>query len=108
MNSPDHAAPLPLHDPYAALRVGGFRRYLAGNLLAVLGMQMQSAAVMWEVYQRTKNEAMLGLVGLAQVLPVLLLALVAGHTADRFPRKLVLCVSLGVMAASSLGLAAVS
>lgn len=102
-------APLPpAHDPYAALRIGGFRRYLVGNLLSVLGLQMQSAVVMWEVYHRTGSKAMLGLVGLAQVSPVLLLALVAGHAADRFPRKLVLSVALAVMAAGSLGLAAVS
>jgi MFS family permease len=96
------------HDPYGALRSRDFRSLLAGNVLASVGTEMQSVAVGWELYQRTNSAAALGLVGLVQFLPVLLLSLPAGHAADRFSRKLLLAAAQGVMALASLGLAALS
>src|SRR4051812_7063612 len=71
-----------LHDPWAALRIPGFRRYLAGNIFAALGMQMQTVAVGWEVWERTHDALLLGMVGLVQFLPVISLLLLAGHAAD--------------------------
>jgi MFS family permease len=96
------------HDPYAALRVPAFRRYMAGNFLSILGLQMQSAAVAWEVYGRTGQPISLALVGLVQVLPVLGLAVFAGHVADRFDRRRIVMVALLAISAGSLGLALVS
>jgi MFS family permease len=69
---------------------------------------MQSVTVIWEVYKRTGNTFDVGLVGLVQVIPVLSLALWAGHVADRFDRKRVIIAALAMSAAASLGLAAVS
>jgi len=59
----------------------------------VLSGEMQSVAVGWEVYEITKRPLALGLVGLAQFLPGILLFLVTGHAADRFDRRklIVLC-----------------
>ena len=71
----DDTAP---HDAYAALRVPAFRRYLTGNVLALLGAQMQFVAVGWDIYERTGQTLQLGLVGLVQVVPVILLALLGG------------------------------
>ncbi len=83
--------PIPdVHDAYAAIRRGNFRRYWTGNLLSIIGMQMQSVTVVWEVYKRTNDPFSVGLVGLVLVVPVLSLALVGGHVADRFDRKRVL------------------
>lgn len=98
------------HDPFAALRSRNFRFYLPGNLLSVLGTQMQTVAVLWEVYERTKPDAALylGMVGLVQVVPIISLALVAGHVADRFDRRRVLTRALGTMALASIGLCATS
>ena len=96
------------HDPYAALRSGDYRCLLAGTVLASVAAQMQSVAVGWELYQRTSSAWALGLVGLVQLLPVLLLSLPAGHAADRYSRKHLLASAQGLMAASSLGLAAPS
>lgn len=96
------------HDPYSALRLRDFRLYLAGVQTANLGMRMQSVAVGWEIYERTGSAMALGWVGLVQVLPVIILALPAGHTADRYDRrKLVLAAQLGI-ALGALGLAFVS
>ncbi|HTQ40875.1 MAG TPA: MFS transporter [Pirellulales bacterium] len=96
------------HDPYAALRVPAFRRYMAGNFLAILGLQMQSAAIGLELYRRTKAPIALSLVGLVQVLPVLGLAIFAGHVADRFNRKRVIMTAVLVISSCSAGLASFS
>jgi MFS family permease len=97
-----------MHDPYAALRVRDFRLYLAGNLLATIGTQMQTVAVGWELYERTHQPLALGLVGLVQVLPVILLTLPVGHVVDRVERRVVLMASLALLSASSIGLALAS
>src|SRR5579863_7106479 len=55
-------------------------------------LEMQSVAVGWQVYEITKKPLDLGLVGLAQFLPGIVLFLVAGHVADRFSRRKVLMV----------------
>jgi MFS family permease len=107
MTDPPILPDLP-HDAYAALRVPGYRRYLAGNLLALLGSQMQAVAVGWELYERTHRPLHLGLVGLVQVLPVVALALPAGQVIDWLSRRLVIRGALLAMAGCSLALAALS
>ncbi|GIW94731.1 MAG: MFS transporter [Pirellulaceae bacterium] len=96
------------HDPYAPLRQRDFRWYLAGNFVSVLGTQMQTVAVGWEMYERTGSPLALGLVGLTQFLPVVLFVLPAGWAADRFPRRWVIMVTCLVQAMASLGLAWIS
>jgi MFS family permease len=96
------------HDPYTALRIADFRHFLIGNVVSVIGMQMQSVAVGWEIYLRTRSKLALGLVGLAQIVPVLLLALPAGHTADRLSRKHILMACMVLLATVSTCLAYLS
>jgi MFS family permease len=96
------------HDAYAAIRRPNFRRYWIGNVVSVLGLQMQSVTVIWEIYKRTGNPFDVGLVGLVQVIPVLSLALYAGHVADRTDRKRVITGALALSGLASLGLAVVS
>jgi MFS family permease len=96
------------HDPYRALRFRDFRLLLGGTFVTTLGSQMVSVAVGWELYERTHEAFALGLVGLVQVLPVILLALPAGHVADRFDRKRVVLLSQLLLGLTSLGLALLS
>ena len=96
------------HDRYAVLRLANFRRFWLGNVVSILGLQMQSVTVVWEVYRRTGRPFDVGLVGLVQVIPVLSLALLAGHVADRIDRRLVLIGALALSATASIGLALVS
>lgn len=98
----------PAHDPYAALRGKDYRLFLVGNILGSIGMEIQAVTVGWELYQRTESYAALGFAGLAQFLPVLLLALPAGQLVDRFSRKGLLQSAHGLMALASLNLAALS
>jgi len=96
------------HDPYGALRQRDYRRLLAGNVLFTLGSGMQTVAVGWELWQRTGNPAALGISGLVQFVPVLMLALPAGQAADRYNRKKLLMVAQCLSLCTSVGLAALS
>jgi MFS family permease len=96
------------HDPYGALRYRDYRLLLASGMLATIGVGMQATAVGWEVYKRTGSALALGLVGLAQFIPVLIWALPAGHAADRYSRRGMLQFAIGVTMTASLGLAALS
>ena len=69
-----------------------FRYFQAARFLIVAAMEMQSVAVGWQVYEITRRPLDLGLVGLAQFLPGILLFLLAGHTADRWPRNRIVAV----------------
>src|SRR5438477_2391518 len=67
-----------------------FTLYQIERFLIVAALEMQSVAVGWQVYEITRRPLDLGLVGLAQFLPNIILFLLAGHTADRISRKKVL------------------
>src|SRR3984893_2116040 len=64
-----------------------FSLYQLARFLIVAGLEMQSVAVGWQIYEITKRPLDLGLVGLAQFTPGILLFLVSGHAADRFDRR---------------------
>src|SRR5262245_59641642 len=69
-----------------------------------LGTQMLEVAIGWQVYDLRHNALDLGLIGLAEFAPMVLLALPAGQLADRFPRRLVFGCSLVVGAVVAAGL----
>jgi MFS family permease len=96
------------HDAYAALRNPYVRAFAIGRMVATLAAQFVSVAVGWELYERTRDPWMLGLVGLAQVAPAMVLMLPAGNVADRYPRRNVAMIAYVLTALSALGLAAVS
>jgi MFS family permease len=84
--------PVQAHDPYAALRNPDYRWFIASMGLITLGLQIQGVVVGWQVYVRTGDPLALGLVGLAEALPFVAVALFGGHVADRLNR-LRLCVA---------------
>ena len=94
-----------VHDAYAAFRIPAYRRYFVGNLIFILGLQMQKAAVGWEMYQRTGSALNLGLVGLVQFIPQLALVAVAGHVTDIYNRKHVLMSAVSLSAVAAVVLA---
>lgn len=102
--TPDSSAPPP-HDAYAAFRIPGFRAYLSGNFVFLVGLQMQKVAIGWEVYERTGSALQLGYVGLAQFAPQLVLTPFGGHASDAYNRKHVLFAALLVSALAAIGLA---
>src|SRR5437763_16337385 len=89
--------------PSAALRYRDFRLFQVARFTTVVGTQILSVAVGWQVYEITRRPIDLGYVGLAQFLPNIFLFLVAGHAADRFNRKrLLLICNVGFAVCSAL------
>jgi len=90
-----------------AFRSPGFRFFLAVRVLTITASEMQAVAVGWQVYSLTHRPADLGLVGLAQFLPGVLLFLAAGHAADRMARQRILqacCAGFALCSLLLLGL----
>lgn len=81
-----------------------FTRFLSARLLASVAVQMQTVAVGWQIYSITGKPLDLGLIGLSQFLPFVLLVLPAGHIADRHNRVriLALCIALEFLCALAL------
>jgi len=87
--TPSPAAPpaAPRHDPYAALAIPAFRRFVVSLLTMTVATQVQAVVVGWLIYQTTRDPLALGLIGLAEVIPYIGVALVAGYVVDRNDRK---------------------
>jgi MFS family permease len=85
---------------------------MLGWVISVIGQQVQSVAVQWQIYQRigvaSNGSLALGIVGGVQALPLILLALPAGHLADRKDRRKIIALSQLAAAICSLGLALTS
>jgi MFS family permease len=96
------------HDPYSALRVPLFRRYLIISYLVNMGTAGQGLAIGWEIYARTDEAFALGMVGLVQAVPMLLFTLPAGYLADVFDRRKLMMLSLGGATLTSIALAVCS
>ena len=95
-------------DNYAVFRLRDFRLYLTGRLFAVIGAQMLTVAVGWELYERTNSALALGMVGLVEMIAMIACTLPAGHIADNVNRKRIILTALVVNSCASLGLALIS
>lgn len=87
------------HDAYVSLRNPAFRWFVASLVAMTLGTMIQATVVAWQVYAITKDPLALGLVGLAEALPFIGVALYAGHVADLHDRKRLSLVAIGVQTA---------
>lgn len=96
------------HDPYAALRSRHYRLNLVTGFFNVLTSQMIAMAVFWDIYGKTQSALDLGLVGLTQIAPFLVLGLLAGSLADRYDRRLIASISGLVNAVGLVLLAMIS
>jgi MFS family permease len=83
------------------LRQRDFALYLVVSILRIGASQVVAVGVGWQVYAIHRNPFDLGLVGLAEFVPLPLLALPAGQLADRFSRRLVLALSIVVSIATA-------
>jgi MFS family permease len=96
------------HDAYAALRHSDYRRFAAGFVVSSTALQMLGMAVGWEIYERTGSYMNLGYIGLVRALPVIALALPAGHLIDTLDRRKVLAITQWAFALVMVGLACAS
>jgi MFS family permease len=103
-----YETPLAAHDPYAALRYRDCRLFMVGWVVAIVGSQIQSVAIGWELFRRTHSSMALGWVGLVQGAPVILLSIPAGQLADKLDRRKILIFTQSCAALCSIGLALLS
>lgn len=82
-----------------------FRRFWLTRVATTIAYQMIGVAVGWRVYELTGSALALGLIGLAQFLPALLLVLPAGQVADRHDRRRVAALAQRISAAAAVLLA---
>jgi MFS family permease len=90
---------------WSVLRNRNYALLFWGQLISATGTQMQVVAVAWQVYLLTHSAIALGIIGLLQAIPRLLLSLVGGVFADRFDRRKLLLIIEAAMATSSVVLA---
>src|SRR5512145_1043676 len=89
-------------DSYAAFRFPNFGRFIVSLLAMTVGAQVQAIVVSWQIYQVTRDPLALGLVGLAEVVPYVSVALLAGHLVDRGNRRRISLWSLTVLLAATV------
>lgn len=92
------------HDPYAAIRIGEFRYFLTARLFMTLALMIIDVIVYWNVYEKTQDPLSIGLIGLAEAVPAILVALYAGHIADRRSRKRIVNQFQSLLLVCTLGL----
>ena len=90
------------------LRHRDFALYVVATVATAFAIEMSFVAIGWQVYEIHRDPLDLGLVGLAMFVPLPLLALPAGHLADRYPRRTILAISVAVDAVVAVGLLAVT
>ncbi|MCE3234179.1 MAG: transporter [Vampirovibrio sp.] len=93
---------------YGALGEKNFQLFSLGSLVAMIGRQMLTVAIGWDIYERTGSALALGYIGLMQLLPVILLTLPAGHVVDSYDRKKVLILSQVLNGVATAGLVLLS
>src|SRR5213594_663851 len=91
---------------FSALRHPSYRVFWVAQGLGVMGQTMDFVALGWLVYSLTGSALSLGITGLAQALPRILLTFVGGATADRVDRRKLLIAVKGTVGTLYLGLAA--
>jgi MFS family permease len=91
-------------DRFAAFRHRSYSLFFASRFLAAFATQIISVAVGWQMYDVTKNALYLGLIGLVQFLPSLLLILVTGSVTDRYNRRAIvaICLTISALCAAAL------
>ena len=92
-------------DRYAAFRHRPFALYFLSRFFETFAMEIISVSVGWQVYDITREPFDLGLIGLTQFMPALLLTLVTGSIADQFGRRAIMIVCESVSLVSALALA---
>lgn len=80
------------HDPYAVLRIKEFNFFLVTRFFLTMGIQLQSVVVGWQIYELTHDVVSLGMIGLAEAIPFIIVSFFSGHLADTFNRKWIVLI----------------
>jgi MFS family permease len=93
---------------FSSLRHRDFRLLWSGQVVSVIGSQMQSAAINWHIYLLTHSAFALGLVGACRAVPIIACSLAGGVVADVVDRRRLMMVTQSVMLTSSATLALIT
>jgi MFS family permease len=88
----------PSAQPPSAFAYRSFRLYWMARFLNGFATQIISVAVGWQIYDETRDPFLLGLVGLVQFAPAIVFVLVTGSVADRYNRRVVMSLCIGLEA----------
>lgn len=91
--------------PYASLKYPNFRFFVFSHFFFTVGLLCQEVVLSFYLYDLTHNELSLGLVGLAEAVPYILLALFGGYLADTLDKKKLYLGSFGIVLGVSIFLA---
>lgn len=80
------------NERFAAFKYRDFRLLWIGQLISIIGTQMQIVAINWHIYILTNSAIALGLIGLTRFLPIVIFSLIGGSAADVFNRKKIMLV----------------
>jgi MFS family permease len=91
---------------FPALQHRDYRLLWFGQIVSLSGSQMQNVAIGWEIYERTGRPEMLGLIGLARIVPIVIFSLLGGLVADSYPRRTIMMITqtVAMLAALTLGI----
>jgi len=89
-NKPDK----PKQDPFLALRYAEFRYFLFTNFFVTVGLLIQEVIIGYELYRLTHDPLAIGMIGLAEAIPFILLSLFGGHYSDKLSKKNIMLWSL--------------
>ncbi len=87
---------------FASLRYRNFRLFWIGQAISLIGTWMQSIGQAWLILKITDSPFLLGLIGAAQYMPILVLSVFAGSIVDRFPKRYLIILTQTVMALLAL------
>ena len=97
-NKPDK----PKQDPFLALRYAEFRYFLFTNFFVTVGLLIQEVIIGYELYRLTHDPLAIGMIGLAEAIPFILLSLFGGHYSDKLSKKNIMLWSLAFTMLASI------
>ncbi len=93
---------------FLAFRYIDFRRFIFSKFMLTLALQIQFVVLSWQVYQLTHDYLSLGLLGLAEAIPAVGLALYGGYIADRYDRRKIIIIVMAAQLIVSIALMYIS
>lgn len=86
------------------LKISNYRNFIFTRFFLTLAYQIVAVVIGWHIYKLTNDVLALGLIGLAEAIPAISVALFAGHIADKHNRKKIMQFSMLVMLIGAIGL----
>lgn len=90
-----------LSSPLAVLKIAEFRNFVMGRFVFIMGLRMMNTLVSWWMYELTGDVFYIGMIGLAEAIPAIGLALYAGYIIDRSEKRRILLITIFLYAICS-------